>query len=159
MVSEIEVLVGLPGSGKSTYADKQCGALVYGADRLRGEDEPFDSTTQRGYWAQVQDDVATALEHLNGIRLIIDGTHLEPKWRQWYISEGIRHAGVPVTATFFDTPLHMCIEQQQGRSEYWLVPQDQMVWMNSILVPPTLTEGFQRVRYVTPEYMTEHMTV
>jgi predicted kinase len=139
------VLVGLPGSGKSTYVERLGGAAL-SSDALRKllADDENDQTIH----AQVFETMRYLLRQrllLGRETTYIDATNLTPEWRHPYIAIG-RAYGCEVEAVYFDVPLEVCIERNAARSR--VVPEEGMRLLAERLVPPTLEEGFARIHRV-----------
>jgi predicted kinase len=145
-VMRIVVLVGLPGSGKSTYLE-QLGVTGLSSDAIRGllADDETDQT--------IHDRVFQTLRYLLRQRLAIgrpatyiDATNLTAEERQPYIGIG-KSYGCDVEAVFFDVPLEVCRARNARRQR--VVPEDAMARMSAKLAPPEVGEGFSRVTAIT----------
>jgi predicted kinase len=141
----IVVLVGLPGSGKSTYLERQ-GITPLSSDLVRQllADDATDQT--------IHTRVFQCLRYLLRQRLAIgrpatymDATHLTPAERRPYLKIAQRY-GCAIEALYFDVPLDVCLARNRGRPR--IVPEEAVRAMAAKLVPPSVEEGFSRVTVV-----------
>ena len=136
------VLVGLPGSGKSTWLERQ-GFLGISSDRVR--EWLADDATDQTIHARVFLTMRYLLRHRLAVGRpvsYLDATHLTPEERRPYIQIG-QWYGCDVEALYFDVPLEVCRERNRRRGR--VVPEDAMERMAGKLAPPDTAEGFSKV--------------
>ena len=138
----IVVLVGLPGSGKSTYVEK-LGGTALSSDEIRRllSDDPENQTIHRRVFAILRRLVKERLELARPVTYI-DATNLTPRERRPYIKMAQLY-GCGVEAVFFDVPADEC--QRRNRARARIVPDDVIREMAGRLIPPSVEEGFEKI--------------
>jgi predicted kinase len=142
----IVVMVGLPGSGKSTWLERR-GVTAISSDWVR--QVLSDDVTNQGIHGRVFQTLRYLLRQRLQIgrpESYVDATHLTPEERSPYIRMARRHR-CAVDAVFFDVPLETCRARNLGRPR--VVPEGAMAAMAAKLRPPTLEEGFSRITVVS----------
>ena len=143
----IVVLVGLPGSGKSTWARGQ-GYAVLSSDEIRAWliDDPTNQNIHRRVFATLR----YLLKHrlsLGRPYTFIDSTNLTVRERRPYVKLGDLF-DCDVEAVYFDTPVEVCLHRNAARGR--VVPEAAIREMAARLRVPSIEEGFSRITVVDP---------
>ena len=139
------VMVGVPGSGKSTAAKKiaeKYDAIVHSSDDLRAEllgdinNQKSNSFVFNTLFSRVEHDLK------EGKNAIIDSTNVE-RFRRENILNLFPASLCTRVAVFVATPLKKCIENNERRDRH--VPEEVIKRMDMMLEEPSIEEGFQKI--------------
>lgn len=156
----IHLLVGIPGSGKSTFANELKDILnceIISTDTVRNEHPDWE---EPAIWVEVYKRAADALK--NNIDVIFDATNPTEKVRQRFIDKVSEH-GVKVImgAYFFDTPWEECrervIKRNEMPNERFLPPEVVESYGRSV-TKPQLKEGFEFIKTIQYGKIVEEIT-
>jgi predicted kinase len=145
---KIIITVGLPGSGKSTHL-AHLGVNAISSDEIRRliADDPRDQSMNARIFAAIRYLVRQRIA-AGRPETYVDATHLARWERLPYIRLAERQR-CEIEALFFDVPVELCIQRNQGRDR--IVPDQAILDMARNLQPPTESEGFSRVQKVLTE--------
>ena len=131
-------MVGLQGSGKSTWARDRLAATYAVVSK-----DHWPNARRRE--ARQQRVVAELLAE--GRSVVVDNTNPAPQDRAPLIAAA-RSVGARVRAVWVDTPPAVCLERNQARQGRGRVPLVGVLATQGRLMPPTVAEGFHRVDVV-----------
>lgn len=149
MSAHLYVLVGAPGSGKSTWAHNKIKTLFTEAeyvyvsrDSIRfnmvKENEDYFSKEKIVYEEMIRQIVKGLREELN---VFVDATHLNHSSREKLINAINKYyTHYVITFVFFDVCLAVCLRRNRERSGRALVPEDKVVQMFDRMVSPDINE-------------------
>lgn len=144
----LAVMIGISGSGKSTYATglkTSLGAQLVETDAIREEltGDPSDQTQNYKVFQVAKKRVSDLLSQ--GKNVIIDATSVSIRDRKDWIDIG-RKNDAELRAYFIDTPVDVCKTQNKKRKRQ--VPDEVIDRQASRLEAPTKVEGFDSVTTV-----------
>ena len=146
------VVVGIPGSGKTTYARRlqaRCRAMrLVSPDLIRDQLYPgyeqglvdHRQVNHRRIFDLAYQEVAAALAA--GEDVIFDATNLTVSRRRGLLRLAQEHGAIPI-AHYFPISLPLAFARNAGRARR--VPNSAIARMHVLLQPPTRAEGFARV--------------
>jgi predicted kinase len=145
------VMVGAPGSGKSTYAEKLSkieNAVIVSGDNIRAE--LYGSAEIQGNWVEIWDRIDELVSESCGMSVILDGTHYRKDYREEAIALLRSYGYEKVEAVVMDASLATCLARNFQRAER-NVPDYIVKEMHEKLqrsLKKILDEDFDRVNYV-----------
>lgn len=150
------MMVGLPGSGKSTKAEQiknEFGAQVFSSDALRKEkfgDEKVQKDAT-GIFKELLNRCAASLN--SGYTTILDATNLSYKKRMEFLRELDRKVDKAFSkiCILMATPYEICCERNRSRER--VVPDEAMKRMYCSFYTPSYFEGWDDIKIVYPDEM------
>lgn len=148
----IYVLVGLPGSGKSTWVKKnQAGCVIASSDDYI---EMVAKKEGKTYEEVFQNTIASAIDHLNdtvsdALRekndLIVDQTNLTRKKRMQLLKKvPPEYTKIAVVFTVSDSELEQRLTRR-GKETGKVIPPEVINRMRNMYTPPSTDEGFDKI--------------
>lgn len=142
-MSVIITLVGIPASGKSTFAEKyrKKGYVIASTDEARKTlygDEAIQGNI-KDVLCVVYGIVEDAVK--NHKNVVVDSTTLTPYERMQILRFPARHIAV-----CFDTPVDTCLRRNQERERH--VPERIILQMYERMIYPSEEEGFEKVFFM-----------
>lgn len=146
----VHMLIGIPGSGKSTYCNnvlikKYPEAIFIASDIVRNNNPTFKEDQ---IWPEIYRLCSEALK--NNLDIIYDATNITPNVRNRFFNKLIE-MGVPQfekMAYYFITDPDKCVERVKKRNEMpneRYLPVDVIKGYGEKIIAPTLEEGFKRI--------------
>ena len=142
---QCSLLVGIPASGKSTYAQHLAtvqGAVIVSTDAIRLK--LYGNEEVQGNWSEIERELHRLIKHYVALNVpvIVDATHTKPEHRKPLLSLSSR---IKWACYWLDADLNECQDRNQARARK--VPRQVIKTMyNQLkLTPPTKSEGFTNV--------------
>lgn len=146
--NRLYILIGIPCSGKSTYAAniilKKPNALIIATDEIRKKltgTYKFSLDSNKMVFDIAKKMIDEALKQ--GFDVVFDATNTNKKYRNSIISIAKRN-NFKIFAIVFKTPLKICLKRNSKRSLEKIVPEDIIVAMSKYADISKL-EGFEEV--------------
>lgn len=150
-MQKLVVLSGLPGSGKSTYAQKlkEKGYVVHSSDKIREElGDVNDQSKNNDVFVILHKRIKEDLK--NGNNVVYDATNLSRKRRVAFLRE-LKNIPCEKECVLIATPYEMCMAQNIKRERK--VPFDVIFNMLKSFNMPSIYEGFDSVKVYYPDTM------
>lgn len=152
-MATLHMLIGIPGSGKSTYCKKYLipkypNAIYIASDKVR-DNNPDMKEDQ--IWPEIYRLTSNALK--DGYDVIYDATNITPKVRNRFKDtlKGLGVENFDSIAYFFNTNYKICEERvtlrNQNPNERYL-PVDIIEGYGANLIAPTKEENFKNVVFI-----------
>ena len=110
------VMVGVPGSGKLTYAAKLAqteNAVIISGDDVRAE--LYGSSEIQGGWGEIWERIDELVSEAGGVPVILDGTACRKDYRAEAIVLLRSYGYDRIEAVVLETPLAKCLERNANR--------------------------------------------
>ena len=142
---QCSLLVGIPASGKSTYAQHLAtvqGAVIVSTDAIRSK--LYGNEEVQGNWSEIERELHRLIKHYVALNIpvIVDATHTKPEHRKPLLNLSSR---IEWACYWLDADLNECQDRNQARARK--VPRQVIKTMyNQLkLTPPPKSEGFTNV--------------
>lgn len=143
----VHMLIGIPGSGKTTFANKfskEKNIPIVSTDVVRKLNPVWD---EKNVWPEVY---RLCGEHLkNNEDFIFDATNVTPKVRKRFFDQlSVYNVEFDTIAYFFDTDFEVCYERVVARNknnDEHYIPVDVVASYSQTIIPPTKEEGFKDI--------------
>lgn len=140
------VMVGVPGSGKSTYAASQKGFTVHSSDGIRKElfGNIYNQQDNITVFAECYRRIKNSL--LNGDNVIYDATNISIRSRKELLA-ALKGVDFVAAAVWLDRPYSVCLDWNKKRKA--TVPPGIVAKMYRTLTAPERKEGFYQIIRIT----------
>lgn len=149
MKKHLYLMIGVPGSGKSTYAKN---ILKYGDIYISRDEIRYSLLTEEDdYFAKENEVIKTFIDNIDKSLVneeycgdvYADATHLSPKSRAQVLNQ-LKNKD-KVSAIYLDIPLDLILERNAKRKGRALVPENVVRRMYNSVILPTKVEGIEEL--------------
>ena len=149
MKNHLYLMIGVPGSGKSTYAKN---ILKYGDIYISRDEIRYSLLTEEDdYFAKENEVIKTFIDNIDKLLVneeycgdvYADATHLSPKSRAQVLNQ-LKNKD-KVSAIYLDIPLDLILERNAQRKGRALVPENVVRRMYNSIILPTKVEGIEEL--------------
>ena len=148
-MKELVLMMGVPGSGKSTYARNvlQYGDIYISRDEIRYS----ILTDEDDYFAKENEVIKTFIQYIDEAlidtqyqgKVYADATHLSPKSRAQVLNQ-LKNKN-KVSVIYLDVPLNIILARNAQREGRALVPENVIRRMYKSIILPTKAEGIEKL--------------
>jgi len=160
-MGRLVMLIGIPASGKSTYADKlekNLGYIIHSSDKLR--QELYNNIDTQDKNQELFEELHKRIKRdlNNGLNVAYDACSINFKKRIEFL-KSIKHIkDIETIAILFATPYEQCLEQNKKRDR--IIPEYVIERMYRHFNVPMYCEGWDKIEVVygdTSKYTREYM--
>ena len=148
-MKELVLMMGVPGSGKSTYARN---VLKYGDIYISRDEIRYSILTDEDdYFAKENEVIKTFIQYIDEAlidtqyqgKVYADATHLSPKSRAQVLNQ-LKNKN-KVSVIYLDVPLNVILARNAQREGRALVPENVIRRMYKSIILPTKAEGIEKL--------------
>ena len=149
MKKHLYLMMGVPGSGKSTYVKN---ILKYGDIYISRDEIRYSLLTEEDdYFAKENEVIKTFIDNIDKSLVneeycgdvYADATHLSPKSRAQVLNK-LKNKD-KVSVIYLDIPLNIILERNAQRKGRALVPENVVRRMYNSIILPTKAEGIEEL--------------
>ena len=149
MKKHLYLMMGVPGSGKSTYSKS---VLKYGDIYISRDEIRYSLLTEEDdYFAKENEVIKTFIDNIDKSLVneeycgdvYADATHLSPKSRAQVLNQ-LKNKD-KVSVIYLDIPLNIILERNAQRKGRALVPENVVRRMYNSIILPTKAEGIEEL--------------